>query len=82
MLLAVDDIDAARKELGAKGIEIGEIFHDAGGGLGAGFHIGNEGRAPGRDPQGRSYGSYASFKDPDGNVWLMQELTERLPGRV
>ena len=50
--------------------------------LGGGFHPGTEGRAAGPDPEGRSYGSYASFSDPDGNGWLLQEITERLPGRV
>jgi catechol 2,3-dioxygenase-like lactoylglutathione lyase family enzyme len=82
VVLAVDDIDAARDELIARGVEVSEVFHDAGGGLGGGFQAGTEGRAPGRDPQGRSYASYASFSDPDGNGWLLQEITERLPGRV
>ena len=81
MALAVYDIEAARRELLSHGIEVGEVFHDAGGGLGAGFHIGIEGRAPGPDPERRSYASYASFRDPDGNVWLLQEIQERLPGR-
>ena len=82
MLLAVDDIDAARDQLIARGAEVSEVFHDANGSLGGGFHIGTEGRAPGADPEGRSYGSYASFEDPDGNRWVLQEITERLPGRV
>jgi catechol 2,3-dioxygenase-like lactoylglutathione lyase family enzyme len=82
LLLAVDDIDVARKELESHGVEVSEIFHDAGGGLGGAFRAGTEGRAPGPDPQRRSYASYASFEDPDGNRWLLQELTERLPGRV
>jgi catechol 2,3-dioxygenase-like lactoylglutathione lyase family enzyme len=82
LLLAVDDVDAARAQLLARGVEVSEVFHDAGGGLGGGFHPGTEGRAPGPDPEGRSYGSYASFSDPDGNGWLLQEITERLPGRV
>jgi len=82
LLVAVDDIEKARAELGSRGVEVGETFHDAGGGLGGGFHTGTDGRAPGPDPEGRSYASYASFSDPDGNVWLLQELTERLPGRV
>ena len=80
LLLAVSDIDAARDELRSKGVEV-SVFHDAGGGLGGGF-VGPAGRAPGPDPQRRSYASYASFSDPDGNVWLLQEITERLPGRV
>ena len=82
ILLAVDDIDAAREELLSRGVDVSEVFHDANGGLGGGWHPGTEGRAPGHDPQRRSYGSYASFYDPDGNKWLLQELTERLPGRV
>jgi catechol 2,3-dioxygenase-like lactoylglutathione lyase family enzyme len=82
LLLAVDDIEAAREQLRARGVEVSELFHDAGGGLGGGFHAGADGRAQGPDPQGRSYGSYASFSDPDGNGWLLQEITERLPGRV
>lgn len=80
MLLAVSDIEAARQELAALGIEV-TLFHDAGGGLGGGFRVGNEGRAAGPDPQRRSYASYGSFRDPDGNVWLLQEIKERLPGR-
>ncbi|HEV7733713.1 MAG TPA: VOC family protein [Candidatus Binatia bacterium] len=82
MVLAVVDIAATRADLASRGIQVGEVFHDAGGGLGAGFHTGTVGRASGPDPQGRSYGSYASFSDPDGNGWMLQELTERLPGRV
>jgi catechol 2,3-dioxygenase-like lactoylglutathione lyase family enzyme len=82
LLLAVYDIDAARQELLSKGVNVSEVFHDAGGGLGGGFIAANEGRAAGPDPQRRSYGSYASFSDPDGNVWLLQEIRERLPGRV
>jgi catechol 2,3-dioxygenase-like lactoylglutathione lyase family enzyme len=82
MVLAVDDIDAARAELIDRGVEVSEVFHDAGGGLGGGFHPGAEGRAAGPDPEGRSYGSYASFRDPDGNGWLLQGITQRLPGRV
>ena len=81
LVLAVYDIAAARAELGADGVEVSDIFHDAGGSLGGGFFKGTEGRAAGPDPQGRSYGSYASFSDPDGNVWLLQEIKERLPGR-
>ena len=82
LLVAVDDIDAARDELISRGAGVSEVFHDAGGGLGGGFHPGTEGRATGSGPEGRSYGSYASFSDPDGNRWLLQEITERLPGRV
>jgi catechol 2,3-dioxygenase-like lactoylglutathione lyase family enzyme len=82
LLLAVENIDAAREELLARGVDVSEPFHDAGGGLGGGFHAGEEQRAYGHDPQRRSYGTYASFRDSEGNRYLVQELTERLPGRV
>ena len=82
LLLAVYDIDATRQELLSKGVDVSEVFHDAGGSLGGGFIAGTEARAAGPDPQRRSYGSYASFSDPDGNIWLLQEIRERLPGRV
>lgn len=82
LVLVVDGIDAARDELLSRGVEVSEVFHDAGGGLAGGFQAGTEGRATGPDPQGRSYASYASFSDPDGNGWLLQEITERVPGRV
>jgi catechol 2,3-dioxygenase-like lactoylglutathione lyase family enzyme len=82
LLLAVYDIDAARQELLSKGVDVSEVFHDAGGSPGGGFIAATEARAAGPDPQRRSYASYASFSDPDGNVWLLQEIKERLPGRV
>jgi catechol 2,3-dioxygenase-like lactoylglutathione lyase family enzyme len=82
LVLAVDDIDAAREELLARGVEVSELFHDAGGGPAGGFIADTEARAAGPDPQARSYASYASFSDPDGNRWLLQEITERAPGRV
>ncbi len=82
LVLAVDDIAAVRDELLSHGVEVSEVFHDAGGSLAAGFFAGTEARAPGPDPQGRSYASYASFSDPDGNGWLLQEIKERLPGRT
>ena len=82
LVLAVYDINAARDELLSHGIAVSKVFHDADGGLGGGFHAGTEARAPGPDPKGRSYASYASFSDPDGNSWLLQEIKERLPGRV
>ena len=82
LLLAVNDIDATRQDLISKGVHVSEVFHDAGGSLGGGFIAGTEARAAGPDPQRRSYASYASFSDPDGNVWLLQEIKERLPGRV
>lgn len=82
LLLVVDDIDAARADLASRGVDVSEVFHDANGGLGGGFHIGDENRAVGHDPQGRSYASYASFHDSEGNRWILQEITTRLPGRV
>ena len=82
LMLVVDDIAAAREELVSRGVEVSEVFHAEGGGYGAGFHPGTEGRAPGPDPEGLSYASFASFDDPDGNGWLLQEISERLPGRV
>lgn len=76
--LIVSDIEAARAELADRGVEVSEVFHDAGGV----FHrAGTEGRVPGPDPERRSYASYLSFSDPDGNGWLLQEITTRLPGR-
>jgi catechol 2,3-dioxygenase-like lactoylglutathione lyase family enzyme len=82
LVLAVDDIDAARAELISHGVDVSEVFHDAGGSLGGGFIAVPEARAPGHDPERRSYASYASFSDPDGNRWLLQEITTRLPGRI
>jgi catechol 2,3-dioxygenase-like lactoylglutathione lyase family enzyme len=81
LLLAVFDVEAARQELLSKGVEVSEVFHDGGGSTGAGFVVGFKGSAAGPDPQRRSYASYASFRDPDGNVWLLQEIRERAPGR-
>ena len=76
--LVVTDIAAARAELADRGIEVSEVFHDAGGV----FHrAGTAGRVPGPDPEHRSYSSFASFQDPDGNGWVLQEITTRLPGR-
>jgi len=69
--LIVSDIAAARNQLVAAGIEVSEFFH-----------IGPGGRVSGLDPERRSYFSRASFSDLDGNVWLLQEITTRLPGRV
>ena len=76
--LTVTDIEAARAELASRGAEVSEVFHDAGGVF---HHAGTEGRAPGPAPDHKSYGSFASFSDPDGNGWLLQEITTRLPGR-
>jgi catechol 2,3-dioxygenase-like lactoylglutathione lyase family enzyme len=81
LALVVSDIEAARDELRSHGVEV-SMFHDADGGQGAGFYADMKKRAPGPDPQRRTYASYASFSDPDGNVWLLQEIKERLPGRV
>ena len=79
LVLAVDDLDAAREDLIARGVNVSEIFHYADGP----FNNAVENpRVGGRDPQGRSYFSFASFEDPDGNVWLLQEITTRLPGRL
>jgi catechol 2,3-dioxygenase-like lactoylglutathione lyase family enzyme len=79
LMLVVDDIVAARAELIGHGVDVSELFHDEGGV----FHrAGTKGRVPGPDPQGRSYCTWASFNDPDGNGWLLQEVTTRLPGRV
>jgi catechol 2,3-dioxygenase-like lactoylglutathione lyase family enzyme len=69
LILAVGDIDAARADLVDRGVKVSELFHLAGG------------QVPGPDPQGRSYQTYASFSDPDGNGWLLQEIKTRLPGR-
>jgi len=79
MQLVVDDIAAARAELVGKGVEVSEVFHDAGGVF---HHAGTDSRAPGPAPDNRSYGSFASFADPDGNTYFLQEVTTRLPGRV
>ena len=75
--LIVDDIDAARAELNGRGAKVSEVFHFEGD-LSV---TGTKGRAAGRDPQNRTYSSWASFSDPDGNSWLLQEITTRLPGR-
>ena len=72
LLLIVEDIEVARTELVARGIEVSEIFHALPG----------EAPRPGRDPEGRSYVSQATFSDPDGNGWVLQEVTQRIPGRV
>jgi len=84
LYLIVSDIEAARDELLGRGVEISKVFHDAGG-----VYAGTEEpylfgrlRVSGPDPDRRSYRSFASFKDPDGNGWLFQEITTRLPGRV
>jgi len=78
LVLAVDDIEATRDDLIARGVDVSEVFHYAGGPFNNAVR---NPRVSGRDPQGRSYFSFASFDDPDGNCWLLQEITERLPGR-
>ena len=79
MVLAVEDVAAARDDLAGHGVDVSEVFHDEGGMF---VHAGTTGRVPGPDPEGKSYSSWASSRDPDGNGWLMQEITTRLPGRV
>lgn len=84
LYLIVSDIEAARDELLGRGVEVSELFHDAGD-----VHAGKDEpylfgrlRVSGPDSEHRSYRSFASFSDPDGNGWLLQEVTLRLPGRV
>jgi catechol 2,3-dioxygenase-like lactoylglutathione lyase family enzyme len=77
--LIVSDIQAARDRLEARGAAVSEVFHDAGGVF---HHAGTAERVSGPAPERLSYGSFASFEDPDGNGWRLQEITERLPGRV
>jgi catechol 2,3-dioxygenase-like lactoylglutathione lyase family enzyme len=78
LVLAVDDIDATRNDLVARGVDVSEVFHYAGGPFN---NTVENPRVGGRDPEGRSYFSFASFEDPDGNRWLLQEIGARLPGR-
>ena len=84
LYLIVSDIEAARAELVGRGVKVSEVFHDAGG-----VYVGPDEpylfgrlRVTGPDPEHRSYRSFASFSDPDGNGWLLQEITTRLPGRI
>jgi catechol 2,3-dioxygenase-like lactoylglutathione lyase family enzyme len=84
LYLIVSDIESARAQLRGRGVEISEPFHDAAG-VYAGTHepyLFGRVRVRGPDPEHRSYRSFASFSDPDGNGWLLQEVTARLPGRV
>jgi predicted enzyme related to lactoylglutathione lyase len=76
--LAVSDIVAARATLAAKGVDISEVFHDRNGG----YRFDADARENGVDPDRRSYASFATFSDPDGNSWLLQEVTARFPGRI
>jgi catechol 2,3-dioxygenase-like lactoylglutathione lyase family enzyme len=81
LYLVVSDIEAARAELVARGAKVSEVFHSAT--PGGDFQPeGSSGRAGGPAPDHTSYSSYATFSDPDGNSWLLQEVTTRLPGRV
>ena len=84
LYLIVSDIIAARDELVAHGVEASEVFHDAGGVFAGTDHpyLFGRLRVRGPDPEHRSYRSFASFSDPDGNGWLLQEVTTRLAGRV
>src|SRR5205814_4923684 len=77
---AVSDVEAARDALLARGVDVSEVFHE--GTLGARFQPATTDRVSGPAPDHSSYGSFASFSDPDGNGWLLQEVTTRLPGRV
>jgi catechol 2,3-dioxygenase-like lactoylglutathione lyase family enzyme len=78
LTLAVDDIEVARKDLIGRGAKMSEVFQYAGGPFN---NTAKNPRISGRDPEGRSYFSFASFEDPDGNGWLLQEIKTRLPGR-
>jgi len=77
-VLVVDDAIAAHDELASKGIDVTEVFHDA---RGLAYHTYNKILEPGPQPDHMSYGSFVAFTDPDGNGWIVQEVTKRLPGR-
>jgi hypothetical protein len=78
MQLVTNDIDTARADLAGRGAPVSEVFHDANGV----FHrAGTANRVTGPAPEHKSYGSWVSFADPDGNSWYVQEVTTRLPGR-
>ena len=76
--LVAQDIEAARADLAARGAPVSDVFHDAGGVF---HHAGTASRVPGPAPEHKSYGSWVSFADPDGNAWCVQEVTTRRPGR-
>lgn len=76
--LIVSDIVAAREALAARGVDISEVWHDADGVF---HHAGSANRVPGPHPDRADYGSFASFEDPDGNGWVLQEVVTRAPGR-
>ncbi|GGX79903.1 VOC family protein [Streptomyces fructofermentans] len=88
LYLVVPDIEASRKDLVERGIEVSEVFHDGGGLI---FHgheggeivhdLAGQGRQAGVHPDRASYGSFATFSDPDGNGWVLQEVSQRAPGR-
>jgi len=80
LYLVVPDLEAARQELLDRGAPVSEVFHE--GGPGARFRpVGDASRVAGPDPDGGTYRSFATFTDPDGNGWIVQEITTRLPGR-
>ena len=88
LYLIVTDIEEAHAELTRRGIDVSEVFHDAGGLLHHGHDVGNavhhgtgQKRLTGPHPERASYGSYLTFSDPDGNGWVLQEVTQRAPGR-
>ena len=88
LYLIVTDIEEAHAELTRRGIDVSEVFHDAGGLLHHGHDVGNavhhgtgQERLTGPHPERASYGSYLTFSDPDGNGWVLQEVTQRAPGR-
>jgi catechol 2,3-dioxygenase-like lactoylglutathione lyase family enzyme len=72
LILVVDDIEAAREDLMGRGVDVGEVWH---------LDL-EKGPQPGPDPEGKSYANRANFSDPDGNQWALQQITDRLPGRV
>jgi catechol 2,3-dioxygenase-like lactoylglutathione lyase family enzyme len=76
--LVVTDIEAARADLVERGVDVSEVFHDVGGVF---HHAAGEARVLGPAAEHKSYASFASFSDPDGNDWFLQEITTRLPGR-
>jgi predicted enzyme related to lactoylglutathione lyase len=78
LYLVVSDVQATRDALAARGAAVGEVFHERS--LGGRFNP--DGRISGPAPDGATYGSFATFRDPDGNGWLIQEITTRLPGRI
>jgi len=79
LYLIVEDVEAARAEIAGRGVEISEVFHEAKGGI---PRATTEGRVTGLAPDRGTYFSFATFNDPDGNGWILQEITERFPGRV